>query len=108
MKRFPPIPIPSRTEAEYQQVLQLYEQRTGDREEQVVEAAPTESFIGSNETQAYIRRASELGTDGRAAIKAFFEAQGIAKLSDLPVSLVPQFEQVLANLELRGVAAKAA
>ena len=63
--------------------------------------------ISKEHYQKLLSRAAKLDSPLRAEINGFLKEQDIARLSDLPVSLLAQFEEVLSSLE-SGVAAKAA
>lgn len=73
----------------------------------VVVSVTDNPAISKEQYQKLLSRAAKLDSQVRAEINKFLKEQDIARLSDLPVSLLAQFEEVLSSLEC-GVAAKAA
>ena len=73
----------------------------------VVAVVTDNPAISKEQYQKLLSRAAKLDSPLRAEINGFLKTQDIARLSDLPVSLLAQFEEVLSSLE-SGVAAKAA
>lgn len=74
----------------------------------VVAVVTDNPAISKEQYQKLLARAAKLDSSLRAEVNGFLKEQDIARLSDLPVSLLAQFEDVLSSLEESGVAAKAA